>query len=418
VVDPATLPAKLDTYRPLALEVARQGITLLANQNKALPIGSFAHKKVVVVGSLADDEAAHVGGYTNGGAAVTTVWAAIQKECSAAAECHAVLAKGASPDSFETDGIAAAVAAVAEADIVVAVVGDSENTAGENHDVDDLDLNGAQLPLLWAVIEAVRKDTKLLAVIISAQPKTFGASLWTPAGVGKPNALLGSVDALLAAWRPGEEGGTAVLDIITGRYNPSGRLSHTWPAKAGQVHSVVANSYHLGATHAGESSAFTTGPAKPLFPFGYGLSFSAFSVGKPEVNPPQGHTANCTQRFTLTVPVSSQGPRGTVTLQVYAAPTFPTKQAYLASRLLCWTQIIVPGNGNATATISCAASDLAMWDLAVGDYLVEGGVYRLTVAQFAGDPNAATATVDVTATPIPKPEDAMRARAVQYAATH
>jgi beta-glucosidase len=69
--------------------------------------------------------------------------------------------------------------------------------------------------------------------------------LQTPLGVGKPNAMIDDFSALLAAWRPGEEGGTAVVEIITGKTNPSGRLSHTWPAKAGQAHSVVSNSYRM-----------------------------------------------------------------------------------------------------------------------------------------------------------------------------
>ena len=75
----------------------------------------------------------------------------------------------------------------------------------------------------------------------------------TALGLGKPNAMVDEFAALLAAWRPGEEGGTAVVDIITGKANPSGRLSHTWPAKAGQAHSVISNSYHMPASTAGGS---------------------------------------------------------------------------------------------------------------------------------------------------------------------
>ena len=56
----------------------------------------------------------------------------------------------------------------------------------------------------------------MVAVVISAQPKTFGASLWNPAALGRPNALVGELGAILAAWRPGEEGGTAVVDIMVG----------------------------------------------------------------------------------------------------------------------------------------------------------------------------------------------------------
>jgi beta-glucosidase len=206
---------KLDTYRPLALAAAHQGITLLTNVNGTLPM-SFRHKNILVVGSLANDESSHTGGYTNGGAHVVTTWEAVQSVCNATEGCSAELAQGASPDSFDTSGIAPAVDGVQKADFVIAVVGDSENTAGENRDVDDLDLNGAQLPLLWAVCEAARsRAVPVVAVVISAQPKTFGAGLWTPAGLGKPNALVAELGAILAAWRPGEEGGTAVRLALT-----------------------------------------------------------------------------------------------------------------------------------------------------------------------------------------------------------
>ena len=107
----------------------------------------------------------------------------------------------------ETGGIASAVDAVGRAGLVIAVVGDSDSTAGENGDTDDLDLNGAQLPLLWAITQATATShIPVIGVVISAQPKTFGASLWSPAGLGKPNALVGELAAILSAWRPGEEG--------------------------------------------------------------------------------------------------------------------------------------------------------------------------------------------------------------------
>ena len=136
-VDAAAVKSKLDSYRPLALDAARQGITLLTNPNGTLPITSFADKRLVVVGSLADDETAHVGGYTNGGAKVVTTWRAVQAACNASRGCAAAHITGASPDSFDLTQIGAAAAAAAAADVVIAVVGDSGSTAGESHAVDE-----------------------------------------------------------------------------------------------------------------------------------------------------------------------------------------------------------------------------------------------------------------------------------------
>jgi len=376
-----------------------------------------------VVGALADNEGAHVGSYTNGGAAVVTTWAAVEKECAAAPGCTATKVDGAAPGSFDTSGLQAAADAVSLADVVIAVVGDDLNTAGENHDVDDLDLPGAQLPMLYAIAQsAAYHGTPIIAVVISAQPKTFGASLFNPVALGKPNFLVtsGMLNAVLAAWRPGEEGGTAIVEIVTGQYNPTGRLSHTWPAKAGQVHSVVANNYRMPASSAGGSFAFTTGPMLPLFPFGWGLSYASFKVGTPTATgPAAGQPVNSTQRFQVKVNVSCTGPAGSQTmLQVYTKPNFQlVGQSQPVHRLLCWGAVVfAQANGNETATLSCAVSDLGMWDLEVGDYVVKGGQYLVSVGLHASDKNAQVATIEVAESDLPEKGQSMRDRARKYAA--
>ncbi len=436
-VDAATVKSKLDKHRELAREAALQGITLLKNTNGTLPISEASlmqHKQILVIGSLANDEQSHVGGYTNAGADVVTVWEAVEALCNATtttagqASCNATHLLGASPDSFSVDQVDEAASATASADLIIAVVGDSTKTASENGDVDDLDLNGAQLPLLWEVVQAnkaSKTSAPLVVVVLSAQPKTFGASMWTPIGVGQPNALVDEFGALLAAWRPGEEGGSAILDIITGKTNPSARLSHVWPAKAGQVHSVVSNSYHLPATNAGASFKFTTGDLAPLFPFGWGLSFSNFILAAPKIKLPTAATiggsgmvppVGVDERFLLSVPVRAKGPTGRVTIQVYASASFQlVGQAQPINRLLCWNQAQVPAGGEATVEISCAAADLAMWDLSVGEYLVQGGNYKLTIAQYSGDPRADhSLSVNVSATTRPQPGQSTRDRAEAF----
>jgi beta-glucosidase len=420
-VDTATIVSKLDSFRADARDAARQGITLLANPKRLLPLSFASFKRVLVLGSLADDAAATQGDYTNGGAAVVTVWAAVQAACAAAAGCMAQFVAGASPGSYDTSGVAAAAAAAAAADLVIAVVGDDLNSARENADVDDLDLNGAQLPLLWAVAQA--SSAPLVAVVISAQPKTFGAGLWTPASVGKANALVGSFSALLAAWRPGEEGGNAVVDILTGAYNPSGRLSHTWPAKAGQVHSVLATAAELLATHAGGTFPFTTGPCAPLFPLGFGLSYAAFSVDAASVSPPASGSGKYgpNESFVLTANVSSTGPAGALVVQVYsqfvASPGVEATTVGRRFALLCFAKQALPAEARGEpVTIECSTSGLARWDLAQGDYAVTGGFYRLLVSQFAGDANAKPVIIYVSPSAPVAERDSMRVRARRFAA--
>jgi beta-glucosidase len=128
-------------------------------------------------------------------------------------------------------GIPAAVAAAASADLTVVVVGTASCGCcgrcgnGEAGDRNSLDLEGEQLALVEAVLNATKK--KVVVVLVHGRPVSFGTD----------NRPLGAIPALLAAWRPGEEGGNAIADIIFGDANPSGKLAQAWPRSAGYIHS-------------------------------------------------------------------------------------------------------------------------------------------------------------------------------------
>ena len=153
---------------------------------------------------------------------------------------------------------------------------------------------------------------------------------------------------------------------------------------------------------------------------GHGLSYSQCAIGNVAVRLPGNQSKICghDERFTLEVSVSCRGPAVQQVLQVYTYPTFQLTQSQPTNRLLCWSKLPVPADGEGMASISCAASDLGMWDLKHGEYLVAGGVYTITVAQFSGDPDAVDASIEVEATPIPRPGESMRDRAEAYAAAH
>ena len=306
------------------------------------------------------------------------------------------------PTRYSTDDIPAAAAAAATADLIIVAVGDDIDTASENHDVDDLDLPGAQLPLLWAVLNAAHKSARTIAVVISAQPKTFGAGLWTPAGVGAANAIVSRLGAVMTAWRPGEEGGNAIVDILTGEYNPSGRLSHTWPATAGQSRSVVATGSQYVATPAGETFVWTTGPLAPLWAMGWGLSYTNFTLSG-VLAPTVPLTA--TDDFHINVTVSSSGPLGVATVQVYGTFNGVANRVPMRRILVCWASVAVPANSpGVTLSIPCKVSALESWDIVDGDYEVPHGPFELAIGQYSGDPAALGATI-VIAPPPPRSRD-------------
>ena len=198
--------ASLDApaHRALALDAATQSLVLLQNVNKTLPM-ALTGKKIVLFGPLSgggadskdkeDAITAIVGSYVLSGAAVVTVADAIDKVGAADIKyvrgCDATGPAGGIPGAG-CAGLDAAVAAAKAADVAVLVLGDGDRECGEWGDRDSLDLGGGQLQLLEAVAGVAPKT---IVVLVHGRPQTFGLG----------NAVLAKVDALVAAWRPGEE---------------------------------------------------------------------------------------------------------------------------------------------------------------------------------------------------------------------
>jgi beta-glucosidase len=236
-------------HRALALEAAREGLVLLKNspvggtnggteepqQQKApLPVDMTAVKSVAVIGQLGGCGAANstactakvsmLGGYTAGRISGAGIQVVSIEEAFRGRGYNTTWVQGVSATNGQTAddaavGIASAVEAAIAADLTVIAVGCvgctccNECGCGEAGDRQSFDLEGQQLALLSAVLNATAVHGKqVVAVTICGRPVTFGEG----------NAILDRVPALISAFRPGEEGGNAIADLITGAYNPSG----------------------------------------------------------------------------------------------------------------------------------------------------------------------------------------------------
>ena len=277
----------------LARQVAQQSITLLKNDG-ILPLSK--DKKVAVIGPNADNIYNMLGDYTapQPDGKVITVYQGI-KSMLGASQC--IYAKGcAIRDTMDCD-IPAAVEAARQADVVIAVVGGSsardfktsyEDTGaataeqnfisdmecGEGFDRATLDLLGKQIDLL----EALKKTGKPLVVVyIEGRPLNKN---WADE----------NADALLTAYYPGEQGGNAIADVLFGDYNPSGRLPVSVPRHVGQL-PVYYNKPRPAAHDYVEMSA------QPLYPFGYGLSYTTFEYSD-SITTPDGISYNITNTGT------------------------------------------------------------------------------------------------------------------------
>ncbi len=248
--------------RQLARTVAVHSIVLLKNENNLLPL-SKSIKTLAVIGPLADDNKDPLGPWSGDGKPedVVRVLDGIKAKLSSGSKVF--FAKGCSIADLSSDGFAEALKITEDADAIVAVVGESENMSGEASSRSDIGLPGVQ----EALLRALRATGKPLVVVLMN---------------GRPLAIpwvAQNVPAVLETWFLGVECGNAVADVLFGDENPSGKITATFPRVTGQV-PIYYNHKNSGRP-ASESDKYTSRyidlPNTPLFPFGYGLSYTTFS---------------------------------------------------------------------------------------------------------------------------------------------
>lgn len=306
----------------VAAQAARESVTLLKN-NGVLPLRKGT--RIALIGPNADNQYNQLGDYTapQDDANIVTMLEGLQN-----AGANVTYVKGCAVRDTKSGEIPAAVAAARASDVVVAVVGGSsardfktkyletaaavvdENSvadmeAGEGFDRSTLDLLGLQLDLLRA-LKATGKP--LVVVYIEGRPLN-------------KNWASQQADALLTLWYPGQEGGTALADVLLGLYNPAGRLAVSVPRSVGQLPVYYNRKLPFSHDYVEES-------AEPLYEFGYGLSYSTFSYDNLKVEMPDqvGHDGK------VTVDVTNTGAMdGDEVVQVYvrdivASTARPRKQ--------------------------------------------------------------------------------------------
>jgi beta-glucosidase len=184
---------------------------------------------------------------------------------------------------------------------------------------------------------------------------------------------LPGVDALLSAWRPGEEGGTAVYDIVSGAVNPSGRLPQAWPLSVGQVNGPASPYlYPFQGDHQWED--YTDASSAPLFPFGWGLSYSTWALSSPTAS----RSANGSS-FELGVTVhNSAGARGpardgALTVFVFLEDVVCSVVRVASVQLVAFEKTLVPGGGSARVSLTVPTSSMAVWLEERRDFVLEKG---------------------------------------------
>jgi beta-glucosidase len=256
-------------HRALALQAARESIVLLKNANGTLPLAATV-KNIAVIGPNANDVEVLLGNYNGTPSSAVTPLEGIRRR-AAAAGAAVRYARGCDLVGDSRKGFAEALDAARQADAVIMVLGISPRLEGEEGESDfnrsgdrvDIALPGVQDALLEEICALGRP---VVVVLLS------GSAL----AVNRANALAG---AILAAWYGGEEAGTALAEVLFGDCNPSGRLPVTFYRGLDQVPPF--EDYRM----AGRTYRFMT--EKPLYPFGFGLSYTRFEYSGLKVTPAQ-----------------------------------------------------------------------------------------------------------------------------------
>jgi beta-glucosidase len=281
--------------------MACESLVLLKNDRQTLPLKAGA--KIAVIGPLADTQRDLLGSWKGEGDwdFIETVLGAIKRNNPGG---MVTFEKGCDINSTNRTGFAEAVAAAQRADIAVLVLGESWNMSGEARSRTSISLPGVQTELL----REIKQTGKPVVVVLMN---------------GRPLALEEEsqlVDALLETWFPGTEGGKAVADVLFGRHNPSGKLPVTFPRTLGQVpifYAAKNTGRPLSPTNPKEAykSSYLDCPNDPLYPFGFGLSYTTFTYSDVRLD---RTTLNPGKKLTATVTVSNTGTHdGAEVVQLY-----------------------------------------------------------------------------------------------------
>ncbi len=365
----------------LALKVAQKSIILLKNENNALPLNISQLKKIAVIGPNAN--AVRIGGYSPKKLKYyVTVLEGIKNYVGNSAEVN--YAEGAAIDSEQPSGedeskndieltryaekskdsqtpedikIAEAVMLAQNSDVVVLVIGGSEATCRENEDTDYLGLRGKQLDLVKAVYDTGKP---CVVVMLGGRPLSI-------------NWIAEHIPAVIQGWYLGQETGTAIADVLFGKVNPGGKLPVTIPRNVGQV-PLFYNKLEPGRTR-----KIYRSPVDPLFPFGYGLSYTTFDFKNLQV---EKTTISVGEKTTLSVDVTNTGKvTGEEVVQLYIH-ALNSKRVRPSKELRGFQRIALDPGETKTVRFEIGKKQLEYWN---EDWVVEPGEYELFIANDSSD---------------------------------
>ncbi|THU36948.1 beta-glucosidase BglX [Niastella caeni] len=372
--------------RQAARETAVRSMVLLKNEGRILPLKKSG--TIALIGPLANNHSEMLGTWAVSGDNTKSVTIQQGMQNVAGNSVQILFARGAnitddtsfakrispfgkpteidarSPDTL----IQEAVAAAGKADVVVVVVGEAAEMSGESASRTDLDLPGSQRKLVEAL---VKTGKPLVVVLMNGRPLAIP---W----------LNEQAPAILEAWFPGTEAGNAVADVLFGNYNPSGKLTTSFPRNVGQI-PVYYNHKNTGRPFEGGAPKFKSNyldvQNEPLYPFGYGLSYTNFTYDSIKLS---RNTFSAGQSITASVMVTNAGDvAGEETVQLYirdveASVTRPVKE------LKGFQKVVLKAHESAKVEFTITENDLKFYNSEL-KYVAEPGEFKVFIGTNSRD---------------------------------
>jgi beta-glucosidase len=384
-------------HRRLARVAAQRSTILLRNESNLLPLvkGDSKVSSVAVIGPLADSKRDMRGSWSfvdDVNSAVTVVEGIRAKVGSSVKVEYApgvdlarvyqspfVIIQGARPalwtEAQRRAEFEKAVSLARSSDVVVLALGEHEEMSGEAASRSSIDLPGQQLELLKA-ITALGKPVVL--VLINGRPLEIS---WAASNVA----------AIVEAWHPGTEGGNAIADILYGDATPGGKLPVTWPRSTGQIPIYYAhNITQEPETKKGFTSRYWDVPSSPLYPFGYGLSYTTFGFSNLRVSKPEMKVGESTE---VLVDVENTGRRaGDEVAQLYIHQRYGSASRPVRELKGFERVTLAPGQKK-TVRFTLGKAELTYWSGAVKNWVQEPAVFDLWVGADSTAPLTTTLRV-------------------------
>ncbi|MET3805485.1 beta-glucosidase [Nakamurella sp. UYEF19] len=360
--------------RAKARTAGSRSMVLLKNDKSVLPLKKTS--KVAVIGPLAVATYDLNGTWSGLGTGAGTTPPVTVLDGIKANATSVTYAKGCDIESTDVSGFAAAETAAAAADVVVLALGESAAMSGEASARSDIDLPGVQQELLAAVVAAGKP---VVVVLFNGRPLTLQSTHDT-------------ATAILEAWAPGVEAGNAVADVLFGKVNPGGKLPVSFPRAVGQI-PIYYNHQNTGRP-ADPNNKYTSKyldlASGPLYAFGFGLSYTSFTISAPRLSSPKmNHRGG---HLTVSVDVTNTGKvAGDEVVQVYLHDPVASI-AQPVRRLRGFQRVTLHPGQKKTVTFTLTTEDVGFYDNRAR-FLVETGLIDVYVGNSSDAAAKATFTV-------------------------